>query len=140
MDKEYAMSAKGCHGGNGIYGRRRSRVWRCLMFRAIHSAFRSLGNLKKKLEYSVEKQVALTFYSEIALIFALDKQMVQLCRDMNSLIRTDDNYSNMEKCETVNNKIAARLNFLEHSRMAQKLVNAKKDIIERLEKHLGKYA
>lgn len=109
------------------------------MFRRITSSFRRFTDLKKKLEYSIEKQVALTFYSEIALIFAFDKQMVQLCREMNEFIRSDANYNNLEKCETVNNKIAARLNFLEHSRMAQKFVNVKKDIVERLEKFIGKY-
>jgi len=110
------------------------------MFGAIRSQFKKLAGLKKKVEYHVEKQLALTFYAEIAVIFSFDKEMLSLCREMSDLLKADSDYSNLDACEKVNNKMLMRFNFLEHSRVAQKFVNAKKDVVERITKAMGKYA
>jgi hypothetical protein len=114
------------------------KEWRWHMFKVIRSAFKSMTSLKKKVEYHAEKQIVLTFYSDIALIFSFDKEMVSLCREMNELVKADDHYSNLDKCETVNSKIQLRLGFLEHSRMAQKFLQTKKTMIENLEKAMRK--
>jgi hypothetical protein len=109
------------------------------MFGKIRSAFRSMAGLKKKVEYNLEKQIALTFYADIGLIFSFDKEMSALCKEMNSLISSDVRYSNLEKCESVNNKIKMRLNFLEHSRTAQKFLSVKRSLIDNLERAMKKY-
>jgi len=108
------------------------------MFKKIKGCFKELKKIKKKLSYEAEKQLALTFYSDIALIFHFDKEIVSLCRKINGLIRDDKNYSNLEACDRYNEKLRQRIDELERTRnrTSRLFMRKKKDIVEKMKKYL----
>lgn len=109
------------------------------MFERIRGTFDQFRGLKKRLKYEAEKQLALTFYSDIALIFSFDDKIPKLCKQLNDLIRADRNYNKLEECKKVNNEINNQIHRLEfHNRKARIWLKKKVAIIEKVEAYLKK--
>lgn len=110
------------------------------MFEKIKELKNMFGSVRKKLSYKAEKELALSFYSSITLIFSFDDQIPKLCKKLNDLIRSDRNYNNLPECQVINAEIERRIHRLEfHNRKARIWLKKKKEIIDKLEEKIKSF-